>query len=90
MSRSPKPPVFFHRATYRQRRLRDAARLVPVLGLLLWAIPLTWRADETGTVGAAGLVYVFGVWLFLIVLTAVLASGMRDTKSVTDESETEA
>ena len=78
MSLPPKPPVFLHRASYRQRRLRDAAKLVPFLGLMLWAIPLMWQTEEgEPSIGAGSLLYVFGVWLFLIVLTALLANWVR-------------
>lgn len=78
MSRTPKPSVFLHRANYRQRRLRDAAKLVPFIGILLWSIPLMWQSDPAGgSMGSAGLVYIFGVWVFLIVLTAVLATRVR-------------
>ncbi|WP_375255592.1 hypothetical protein [Yoonia sp.] len=58
--------------------MRDAAKLVPFLGLMLWAIPLMWETQDEGTsIGAGGLLYVFGVWLFLIVLTGLLASRVR-------------
>lgn len=80
MSRSPKSQVFLHRANYRQRRLRDAAKMLPVLGILLWTIPLTWPAasqDEQADMGSAGLLYIFGVWVLLIVLGAALTSRMR-------------
>jgi hypothetical protein len=80
MSRHQRSQALLHRANYRQRRLRDAAKLLPVLGVLLWAIPLTWPAvsqDDQAGIGSAGLLYVFGVWVLLIVLGAALASMMR-------------
>lgn len=88
MSPPPKPPVFLHRATYRQRRLRDAAKLIPFLGLVLWAIPLMWGTDE-GDVGAGGLLYIFGVWFFLIVGTALLANWIRKIPASGDQGDTE-
>lgn len=88
MSRPTKQPVFLHRATYRQRRVRDAAKLLPFLGLVLWAIPLTWASDaREAPIGASGVVYVFGVWLILIVLTAVFASKVR--VSTQDEGDSD-
>ncbi|WP_108816125.1 hypothetical protein [Loktanella sp. Alg231-35] len=80
MSRATPSQVFLHRANYRQRRLRDAAKLLPVVGILLWAIPLTWPAaseNHQANIGSAGLLYVFGVWVLLIVLAAALTSRMR-------------
>ena len=78
MSRKPTPPLFLQRASYRQRRIRDAAKLLPFAGIVLLAIPLAWSAGQTEDgIGAGGLLYVFGVWLFLIILTAILAALMR-------------
>ncbi len=43
--RKPKRPLFLARAPYRRRRLRDAARLLPVVGGFLLLLPLlTLRA----------------------------------------------
>ncbi|HEV8034756.1 hypothetical protein [Yoonia sp.] len=91
MSQRPKPPVFLQKASYRQRRVRDAAKLVPVLGAVLWAMPLAWQDDAQGaTTNASALVYIFGVWIALIALTAVLSGLMRsipqqDHKETSDE-----
>jgi hypothetical protein len=83
VARRPKPPVFVARATYRQRRLRDALRLVPVLGAVLWLVPLLWtRARDAGAVSpmsnATALIYVFGVWFVLIGLAWGLSRFVRD------------
>lgn len=74
MSKGAPTKVFLQRAGYQQRRLRDAAKLVPFLGLVLLTIPLSWQAE---TVGAAGVVYIFGVWLALIGLSAILSSRIQ-------------
>lgn len=91
MSRKPTPSVFLQRASYRQRRLRDAARLVPFLGIVLLAIPLTWPAagGAQEPIGSAGLLYIFGVWALLIILTAVLSSFMRADASLSAKDVTE-
>ena len=52
----------------------DAARLLPLIGLLLFLVPLLWapdRADRAST--ATTTIYVFAVWAGLI-LSAVLLS----------------
>ncbi|MGJ8624090.1 MAG: hypothetical protein ACSHW1_15125 [Yoonia sp.] len=73
-----KPPVFLQRQNYRQRRFRDAARLLPFAGVVLWAIPMSWPdADQGRGVSSAGVVYIFGVWVLLIILTAALARRLR-------------
>ncbi len=65
-------PLFLARQTYRRRRLTDAVRLVPVLGAVLFLIPiLSTSAGATSTL--SGGIYVFLVWLGLIAATALLS-----------------
>jgi len=79
-------PLFLERRSYRQRRLMDAARLLPVVGALLWLVPLLWPqsgadpAAHAGTSTSAAILYIFGVWTFLA-LAALLVSLLVDTKS---------
>ena len=85
MSRKSPPPIFLQRASYRQRRLRDAAKLMPFVGVILWALPLSWgQTGQDAPNGTAGLIYVFAVWVVLIILTAFLASRIRSDKSAAD------
>jgi hypothetical protein len=73
-------PVFLERANYRQRRLGDAALFLPVLGLVLWLIPLLWQQDGPDAPSNSGaVIYIFAVWVVLIVLSAVLSRVLRDT-----------
>ncbi|SHH87248.1 DUF6611 family protein [Marivita hallyeonensis] len=80
----PKPsPVFHEKRTYRQRRLMDAARLAPILALLLWLLPLIWpQSGDARVSSAAALIYIFAVWAGVIVLTfglsRALGSRMED------------
>ncbi|TDK41225.1 hypothetical protein [Antarcticimicrobium luteum] len=65
------PAVFLERQTYRRRRLMDAARLLPVLGALLFAVPLLWPgAEDAGTAApvptSRAIRYIFVVWALLI------------------------
>ncbi|EBA10625.1 hypothetical protein [Roseobacter sp. CCS2] len=90
MSRKPTTPVFLQRASYRQRRVRDAAKLLPFVGVVLLAIPLAWTGGEgDDQIGASGLLYVFGVWVLLIVLTALLSNLMRADRSLTAQDKPE-
>ncbi|WP_275393306.1 hypothetical protein [Aliiroseovarius sp. Z3] len=65
-------PLFLARQSYRRRRLEDAARLLPMLGVFLFLLPLL--ATDIGT-AAQGL-YLFTAWFGLIVATAVIARGL--------------
>ena len=73
--RRPKAPLFLARAVYRRRRLRDAARLLPLLGLFLLLLPLMW-GEPSGKGAGQTVVYVFIAWAVLIALAAYLAPGL--------------
>lgn len=81
MSTPGAPPVFLERRSYRRRRLMDACRLLPVLGLMLWMVPLLWPSRNDVPAGQSGadpiamssaIIFVFAVWTILIVLGALL------------------
>jgi len=70
-------PVFLARRAYRLRRLRDAARLLPLAGAFLLLLPILWEpaggaARETAWDG----VYLFVIWGLLIGAAAWLARGL--------------
>jgi hypothetical protein len=84
--RRTKRPLFLARAPYRRRRLRDAARLLPVLGLFLLLLPLLWQPGGRVAMTSGDVVYFFAVWLVVIGLAAAFAPGLR---SGTGEDEDE-
>ncbi|MDB4212418.1 hypothetical protein N9769_08735, partial [Ascidiaceihabitans sp.] len=69
-------PVFLERRSYRQRRMMDAIRLLPLVGLLLWLLPTLWAATDSDGVEpvrmSQAIVYVFGVWVCLILSAGTL------------------
>ena len=67
--RSPREPLFLARQSYRRRRIEDAARLLPLLGVVLFLLPLM----VGGAIGSVRLAFVFSSWFFLIVSAMVLA-----------------
>ena len=81
-----RPPLFLERSSYRRRRLRDAARLLPVLGVFLFFLPLLWpeQAGEAGNVAPAmssAITYVFGVWAVLIFLAVLFGLVVKRTEA---------
>jgi len=70
--------LFLERRTYRRNRLQDAARLAPILGVLLFFGPVFILTSETGVGGSTSgwLVYFLGVWLALVVLAGVLSAAI--------------
>lgn len=83
----PKPPVFLARASYRRRRLRDAARLLPVVGLLLLLLPLLWVPEVEVRLGSGDVLYFFAVWLGLIGVAAAFAPGLARGDTVAEEED---
>lgn len=73
-SRVPPKPLYLARSSYRQRRLRDTARMLPIAGAILWIMPLVVGAPRTGTTG----IYLFFVWLILIIIAAGISAKLRD------------
>ena len=86
MARPPTKALFVARASYRQRRLRDAVRMLPVAGALLWMLPLLWTADpEAGATTSGAVIYVFGIWIGLICLTALVSARVRPDAETPEE-----
>ena len=84
----PGKSVFLARRSYRRRRLRDAAQLLPVLGVVLWMIPLLWpRGAETGQLNSTALLYIFGVWIGLILMALILSLALGGDDEGVTESE---
>ncbi|MDA7425590.1 hypothetical protein [Thalassococcus lentus] len=83
----PVGSVFLQKQTYRRRRLADSARVLPVLGLLLWMVPLLWGASGKGQSASSALIYIFAVWGGLVVCAAfiILLLNRRDQGRAPDE-----
>lgn len=78
----PQGPLFLARAVYRRRRLRDAARLLPVVGLLLVFLPAFGHTTSGGHADTA--IYLFAVWAVLIGVAAALAPSLSQSEADTE------
>ncbi|MGP6089626.1 hypothetical protein [Antarctobacter jejuensis] len=58
-------PNYVERRTFRRRRLIDAACALPLLGWILWWLPLFWHGAENEVPASMALIYIFGIWLAL-------------------------
>lgn len=85
--RRPRRPLFLARAPYRRRRLRDAARLLPVVGMLLLLLPLLWAPEAKVSLRSTDVVYFFLVWGVLIAVAAVFAPGLRAGEGSDEEED---
>jgi hypothetical protein len=79
--RRPRRPMFLARIPYRRRRLRDAARLLPVFGAFLLILPVLWsppgEGPDQGQRSMSGdVVYFFVIWGLLVLVTAAFAPGL--------------
>ncbi len=71
--------MFLPPAGYRQKRIRDAAHLLPALGGALLLVPLLWSPSNApeGVGNSTVLIYVFAVWAGLILAAFVLTRALR-------------
>lgn len=77
-------PVFLEPQSYRRRRLMDAARLLPLLGAALFAVPLLWpgpkgvnTGENDGLVAMSdAITYIFVVWAALIAASVMFGIGV--------------
>jgi hypothetical protein len=84
----PRAPMFLARIPYRRRRLRDAARLLPVLGAFLMVLPLLWSPPGTGTRLTSGdVVYFFLIWIALVLVAAAFATGLTGHDPAPEDDE---
>jgi hypothetical protein len=71
--RKSRSPLFLERQSYRQRRVRDAARMMPFLGTILWGVPILWAGPGPhGVSTSKAMLYIFGVWLALSLVSLVI------------------
>ncbi len=80
--------LFLERQSYRRRRLIDMLRMLPVIGMLLWSIPLLWSSGDTvgdRVATSDAIIFIFLVWLSMVSGAGVLARVMKH--SDTDEDK---
>lgn len=71
--------MFFERASYRRRRARDASRLLPVIGLLVFYIPGLWGSEDGGKIVLSeAMIFFFGAWCVAIVVAAFLSKYLSE------------
>lgn len=70
-------PLFVAREAYRRRRMIDAAGLLPILGALLFVLPLLWVGAGGGAPRTSHvMLYLFAVWGGLVVLSALVTRSL--------------
>ena len=75
--RNSRAPMFLRPASYRLRRKRDAARLLPFVGLFLCILPALWEVDSQDQQSTAfDGIYFFFIWAMLIGVAFVMARSL--------------
>jgi hypothetical protein len=71
----------------------DAAGLLPIFAAFLFLVPLLWPRGDEGTTTSVAIFYIFGVWLGMSVLTALvsvrLGGGPADPAGASEEGPLE-
>ncbi|SMX49953.1 hypothetical protein [Maliponia aquimaris] len=75
-------PHQIERQTFRRRRLIDAACALPLVGWVLWWLPLMFHHSETPVPASLALIYIFGVWLGLALIAARLVRLLEAARAV--------
>lgn len=73
-------PLFLERASFRRRRLGDAARMLPVLAMILLLVPIWWMPTTLSF--ALGAVWVFGLWAALIAAIFALHRALLRSEAI--------
>ncbi|MCU0902001.1 MAG: hypothetical protein MUC82_16165 [Cypionkella sp.] len=78
MAHAPRPtPLFLRPASYRRRRQRDAARMLPFVGIFLMLLPLLWAPQDTSQRDTApDGIYLFVIWALLIVCAMLISRAL--------------
>ena len=76
-------PISPSETSTRQRRVIDAANLLPLLAIVLIVIPILWA---TGRATSSALVYVFSVWIALIFLSGFLSRSLSRIARISERS----
>ena len=83
-------PLYLRPASYRRRRRRDAARLLPFVGGFLFLLPMLWAPGrgllrDTAQDG----IFLFIAWAAMIVLAYLIARSLRGHDTNGGDSETD-
>lgn len=83
-------PLFLEQRAYRRRRMADAARVLPVLGAILFSVPLLWGQDGSGAALTTNvMLYLFVIWGLLVGLSAVISRKLREEETRSADNQTQ-
>lgn len=71
--RGPGSRLFLEWESYRRKRAMDAGNLVPVLGVILFFLPVLIASGRESLPVSGAMIYVFAAWCVLIALSVWLS-----------------
>ncbi len=74
-------PLFLGQDTYRARRMGDAARILPALGVILFLLPLLIGPSDP----SMAFLYVFGICALLILVMVMMSRGLAEISRAEDK-----
>ncbi|MGP9803952.1 hypothetical protein [Paracoccus sp. NSM] len=77
----PEKPLFLERASFHRRRLGDAARVLPVLSVVLVLLPVWWAPALVSFAG--GVLWFFLLWAGLILAVWALHRALLRAEAAT-------
>ncbi|MCF3972749.1 hypothetical protein [Paracoccus salsus] len=81
----PERPLFLERASFRRRRLGDAARILPVVAAIAALAPVWWIPRQLSFAAGAG--WLFGLWAVLILAIWALHRALLRAEAATLRAE---
>ncbi|WP_052245129.1 hypothetical protein [Halocynthiibacter namhaensis] len=66
---SPPSRLFLEWESYRRKRAMDAANLLPILGLLMFLVPILVSSGRDSISASGAMLYLFLAWCLLIVFS---------------------
>ena len=81
----PTQSVFLERRGYRLRRVMDAARLLPLIGLVVMLLPVFMGVGSSRNLA----VFIFVVWVVLICLAGILGRVLGAELAPPSENQSE-
>lgn len=80
---------FLERNSYRQRRFRDGARMLPLFAAVLMLLPLMWpREAPDQSLTSNSMIYLFGLWIMLVIVAYLLSKVLRFVGGDSDPEST--
>ncbi|MGB0967858.1 MAG: hypothetical protein ACPGUX_06710 [Halocynthiibacter sp.] len=73
LARGPGSRLFLEWESYRRKRAMDAGNIFPVLGVILFLLPVLFASGRDSLPVSGAMIYVFAAWTVLIALSVWLS-----------------